>query len=111
MVPLSFWWDGAALYVATAERNPTSRNIRATGVAVVGLGHTRDVVHLTTRASHVLDAEATDAVAGAFAAKCDWDPREDGYPFFRLAPERIESWRELDEHADRRLMEDGHWTS
>ncbi|MFC5751262.1 pyridoxamine 5'-phosphate oxidase family protein [Actinomadura rugatobispora] len=110
LVPLSFYWEGARLFVATVESNPTARNIVASGRATVGLGHTRDVVLIEAEA-RPLDPDELPAEAGdAYAAKCGWDPRTSkGYRFFELVPVRIQSWRELNEHADRDLMLEGRW--
>ena len=43
LVPLSFDWDGEALLMATPTDSPTGRNLAATRVVRLGLGHTRDV--------------------------------------------------------------------
>ena len=110
MVPLSFLWNGTSIYFATASKNPTSTNIAANGRARLILGNTRDVVLFDGSASGLSRAEADTECAEGYAAKCGWDPRESrGYLFFRFAPEHAESWRELNEHADRFLMNDGAW--
>lgn len=108
LVPLAFWWSGTALVIATHRDNPTARNIVAGGQAVAVLGHSRDVVHIDTAAEPLDDVPPE--YGDAFAVKADWDARESaGYRFFRLTPRTVESWRELDEHPDRRLMRDGNW--
>ncbi|MFD5871078.1 pyridoxamine 5'-phosphate oxidase [Streptomyces sp. NPDC060322] len=110
LVPLSFWWSGESVYVATVHTNPTGQNIARTGQARVALGHTRDVVLVETSAALVEKDELPTAYGDAYAEKCGWDPRNSsGYRFYRLDPQRIESWRELNEHADRELMKDGSW--
>lgn len=110
LVPLSFWWDGSHLFIATVETNPTARNILRSGRVTVALGHTRDVV-LVEAGAKILDIEGVPAEVGdSYVVKCGWDPRTTkGYRFFELVPERIQSWRELNEHADRDLMRDGRW--
>jgi hypothetical protein len=51
------------------------------------------------------------AVAEAYAAQADWDPRRetDPYAFFALRPVRIQAWREANELAGRTIMKDGAW--
>ncbi len=44
LVPLSHYWDGAALVVATPRSSPTATNLLRAGVARIGVGATRDVV-------------------------------------------------------------------
>jgi len=111
LVPLSFLWDGTTMLIATPAASVTSRNLRATGRARLGVGPTRDLVMIegtvdTAQAATDLPAETGDA----FAAKTGFDPRElAGYLYFRIRPERIQAWREANELAGRELMRDGHW--
>ncbi|ONI87078.1 hypothetical protein ALI144C_10265 [Actinosynnema sp. ALI-1.44] len=110
LVPLSFWWDGNRLFVATVRSNPTARNVDESATARVVLGHTRDVVLIDVDVVRLSSAEATERCAAQYAKKCGWDPLESsGYAFFQLTPSWIESWRELNEHADRKIMADGKW--
>jgi Pyridoxamine 5'-phosphate oxidase len=44
LVPLSFYWDGSGVLIATPAANPTSRNLQATGKVRLGIGPTRDLV-------------------------------------------------------------------
>ncbi len=46
LIPLSFYWDGVSLIVATPEQSRTARNLRRSGWARMALGPTRDVVVL-----------------------------------------------------------------
>jgi hypothetical protein len=109
LVPLSFWWDGTALFVATVLKNPTAQNIITTGKARIALGHTRDVILIDASAT-ILESNEINECADNFTKKCGWDPRKaKGYRFFHLDPFHIEVWREENEHADRLLMKDGKW--
>ena len=116
LVPLSFWWDGRALVIATPTASTTSRNLQATGRVRVGVGPTRDVV-LIEGTVEVLEAgELTPEFGDAFAAKSGFDPR--GSRVLQLLPHpaatgagvaggqrarRADSWRpsgSSDETAD-----------
>ena len=56
LVPLSFDWDGEALLVATPADSPTGRNLAATRVVRLGLGHTRDVIERAFKALNQVDS-------------------------------------------------------
>lgn len=108
LVPLSFLWDGSSLLLSTPAASPTGRNLAATGLVRLGLGLTRDVVLIDGTVEII---EITAEVGDAFAAKTGFDPREIGepYPFFRVRPQRIQAWREVNELKGRDLMRDGRW--
>ena len=111
LVPLSFDWDGEALLVATPANSPTGRNLAATQTARLGVGHTRDVSMIEGDVE-VLEIDALPQERGdRFAARAGFDPRAQDTPYrwFRIAPRRIQAWREVDELPDRELMRDGRW--
>jgi Pyridoxamine 5'-phosphate oxidase len=111
LVPLSFDWDGEALLMATPRESPTARNLAATRRARLALGHTRDV-SMIDGAVEVLEIDTLSRErADAFAARAGFDPRALATPYrwFRIAPRRIQAWREVEELADRELMRDGRW--
>jgi hypothetical protein len=111
LVPLSFDWDGATLLVATPRDSPTGRNLTATGAVRLGLGLTRDVV-MIEGVVEVLEIDALPPEQGdRFAARAGFDPRTlvTPYRWFRIAPRRIQAWREVNELPDRDLMRDGRW--
>ncbi|GAA1183478.1 hypothetical protein F4556_000665 [Kitasatospora gansuensis] len=108
LVPLSFLWDGETLLISTSAGNPTARNLQAGGRVRLTIGPTRDVVLI--EGSAVVADGITDEVADAFAAKTGFDPRKGrNYPYFRIRPELIQAWREVNEMAGRDLMVDGEW--
>ncbi|GAA3252753.1 pyridoxamine 5'-phosphate oxidase family protein [Nonomuraea helvata] len=111
MVPLSFLWDGATLLIATAAASVTSRNLDATGKIRLGVGPTRDVILIEGTAQPLRVSEVSTETADAFAAKTGFDPREltSPYLYFRIRPQRIQAWREVNELKDRELMSGGHW--
>src|SRR4051794_25929751 len=100
LVPLSFHWDGTALYLSTLATNPTARNIAANGNIRLTLGETRDVVLIEGVATQ---ATPSDEVADAFARRAGFDPRtlRQRYPYFRVTPRLVQAWREVNEIAER----------
>jgi hypothetical protein len=111
LVPLSFDWDGEALLLATPTNSPTGRNLAATGVVRLALGHTRDVTMIEGEVA-VLALDALPAELGdRFAARTGFDPRTEPTPYswFRVVPLRIQAWREANELSGRELMRDGRW--
>lgn len=107
LVPLSFHWDGAALYLSTFDTNPTARNLAANGRVRLTLGETRDVVLIEGQAA---EATPSPEVVTAFAARTGFDPSKLArYPYFRVVPVWIQAWREVNEIKDRDLMRDGRW--
>ncbi|MFF4835779.1 pyridoxamine 5'-phosphate oxidase family protein [Streptomyces sp. NPDC001315] len=111
LVPLSFFWDGATLLIATPAASPTGRNLRATGRARLGIGPTRDVVIVEGSVLTVPPEDLPEEDAEIFAGKTGFDPRQLATPYlyFRVRPERVQAWREADELDGRELMRDGKW--
>ena len=111
LVPLSFLWDGGTVLVATLAASPTGRNLQATGKARVGIGPTRDVVLIEGTVDAVPATEIPAEVGDAFAAKTGFEPRAlaGPYLYFRIRPQRLQAWREVNELAGRELMRDGEW--
>ena len=111
LVPLSFDWDGEALLVATPADSPTGRNLAASRTVRLGLGGTRDVSMIDGDVE-VLEIDALPQQRGdRFAAHTGFDPRVLATPYrwFRISPQRIQAWREVDELPGRELMRDGRW--
>ena len=111
LVPLSFVWDDEALLVATPTNSPTGRNLAATRAARVALGHTRDVSMIEGDVEVLEIDELSPERGDRFAERAGFDPRglTTPYRWFRIAPRRIQAWREVDELTDRELMRDGRW--
>lgn len=107
LVPLSFLWDGAGVILSTPRSSVTARNLSRGRRVRVGLGELRDVTIIDGTAEPVTDDQAMDA----FAAKHGWDPREEAadYAYFRIVPDRVQAWREVNELPGRTLMRDGSW--
>ena len=111
LAPFSFLWDGAALLFAMPAAGPTARNLLASGEVRLGLGHTRDVVLIKGSAEAIPAAEIPAETGDAFAAKAGFDPRalSSPYFYFRIAPRKIQAWREVNELGGRDLMRAGAW--
>jgi hypothetical protein len=110
LVPLSYYWDGATLTIATPRTSRTATNLIRAGWARVALGPTRDVVIVegTVEAIPIgTDAELEEAHARATG----FDPRTlaDEYVYLRITPESIQAWREANELAGRHVMRSGSW--
>ena len=107
LLPLSFLWDGAGIIVSTPRSSVTGRNLSQGRRVRVGVGQLRDVTMIDGTAELVQDEPTKDA----FAAKHGWDPREEagGYAYFRIVPDRVQAWREVNELPGRTLMRDGDW--
>lgn len=110
LVPLSLAWVDERVVVAVKESSATARNLTSSGAARLALGPTRDVVMVDAALHQTLDVAADEALATAYAAQADWDPRDEpGYVFLVLRPVRVQAWREANEIPGRTLMRDGEW--
>lgn len=110
LVPLSLAWIEDHVVIAVTPGSVTGRDLAASGYARLGLGPTRDVVMIEATVERIVDADADEALATAYAAQADWDPRDDGgFVFVVLRPDRVQAWRESNEIAGRELMRDGRW--
>ena len=107
LLPLSFLWDGAGMIISTPRSSVTGRNLSRGGRVRVGVGQVRDVTMIDGTAEPVSD----EGTKEAFAAKHGWDPREEPneYAYFRIVPDRVQAWREVNELPGRTLMRDGDW--
>jgi pyridoxamine 5'-phosphate oxidase-like protein len=107
LLPLSFLWDGAAVIVSTPRSSATARNLNRGGRVRVGVGQLRDVTMIDGIAQPTEDDRTKDA----FAAKNGWDPRSEAgdYTYYRIVPDRVQAWREVNELPGRTLMRDGDW--
>ena len=111
LVPLSYYWDGSTLTVATLRASRTARNLIRAGRARVALGPTRDVV-IVDGSVEALAIGVDPALEDAHAQATGFDPRTlaDEYVYLRITPETIQAWREANEIAGRELMRGGRWT-
>ena len=111
LVPLSYLWDGSALFIAVPASSRTSRNLQGTGKVRIGIGPTRDVILIDGEAQALAAGELPVEVGDTFVVKTGFDPRQldTPYLYFRITPRRVQSWREANELEGRELMRDGRW--
>ena len=110
LVPVSLAWVDEHVVIAVQGSSLTARNLTASGEARLAVGPTRDVVMIDAVLEKSVDVAAEEALAAAYAAQADWDPRgSNGYVFLVLRPVRVQAWREVNEMPGRELMRDGQW--
>jgi general stress protein 26 len=110
LTPLSHYWDGARLTLATARASRTAQNLIRAGRARVALGPTRDVVIVEGSVEAIpTDADIELAEAHSRAAGFDARAPSTEYVYLRITPETIQAWREENELGDRTIMRDGVW--
>jgi hypothetical protein len=110
LVPLSLAWVDERIVLAVETRSRTARNLPLGTITRLALGPTRDVVMIDAAVEQILPTDlAPAAIADAYAAQSDWDPRADGpgYAYLILTPIRIQAWREVNELSGRTLMRAG----
>ena len=106
LIPLSYYWDGAVLTVATPRASRTATNLIRAGTARVALGATRDVVLIDGSVEVGADAELQERHAQA----AGFDPRTlEDYVYLRITPRSVQAWREVNELEGRWLMRKGAW--
>lgn len=111
LIPLSFYWDGTRMILATLENSRTVRNLQRAGWARLALGPTRDVVILEGAVTIQPARDLDPTLAAAFAQKAGFEPRREAekYVYLLVTPERIQAWREANELPGRQVMRDGIW--
>jgi Pyridoxamine 5'-phosphate oxidase len=111
LIPVSAWWDGTHLVIATAGDSRTARNMKANRAVRAAGGSPADAIMID---ADVIESQAVDDSAeraSSFAAGVGWDPREvgKGWVFFRLRPTRIQAYRGYDELEGRDVMRGSRW--
>lgn len=111
LIPVSAWWDGKDLVIATAGASRTARNLKLRQAVRLAGGSPADAIMID---ADVVESPAVDdsaEMAGGFAAAVGWNPREvaKGWIFFRLRPTRIQAYRGYDELEGRDVMRGSRW--
>lgn len=111
LIPLSFYWDGARLILATPANSRTARNLRRAGEARLALAPTNDVVIIEGLVTFIARDVIDDALATAHAQKAGFNPRQiaEEYVYIQVIPQMIQAWRGPDELVGRFVMRDGRW--
>jgi pyridoxamine 5'-phosphate oxidase-like protein len=111
LIPVSAWWDGTDLVIATAGSSRTAKNLKTNRTARVAGGSPADAILIDADVVDSSAVEASPELAGRFADAVGWDPREvgPGWFFFRLRPTRIQAYRGYDELEGRDVMRDARW--
>jgi hypothetical protein len=110
LIPLSYYWDGRTLTIATPRASRTAVNLTRAGSARIALGHTRDVVIIEGPLETI--SIGTDlALEAAHARAAGFDPGDEAeeYVYLRITPQSIQAWREANELSGRQLMREGKW--
>jgi hypothetical protein len=110
LVPLSYYWDGSTLTMATPRSSRTAVNLERAGWARVALGPTRDVL-IVEGPVEAIPIEREVALGDAHARATGFDPRTyaQEYVYLRLTPDVVLAWREANELAGRQIMRSGVW--
>ena len=110
LVPLSYYWDGSTLTIATPRASRTAVNLVRASWARVALGPTRDVVIIDGRVD-AIPIGTDSGLEDAHAAATGFDPRTlaEEYVYLRITPDTVQAWREANELAGRQLMRRGEW--
>ncbi len=111
LIPLSFYWDGERMILATPKESRTARDLLRAGIARLALGPTRDVVIVDGPVAAVTREAIAPALADAHAAHTEFDPRTlaEEYVYLHVTPRTIQAWREANELAGRYVMRGGRW--
>jgi hypothetical protein len=73
LIPLSYYWDGVRLTVATPKRSRTAQNLRRAGVARMALPATRDLVVILEGTLEFIAVGEDDGLAAAHAETAGFD--------------------------------------
>lgn len=111
LIPLTFYWSGTHLVLATPTNSRTARNLRRAGVARLALAPTSDVVIIEGDVTAVSGEAIDPELAEAHARRAGFDGRRQPgeYIYLLIYPRTIQAWRGPEEMAGRAVMRDGQW--
>ena len=111
LIPVSAWWDGTHLAIATAGASRTAWNMKMNRTVRVAAGSPSDAIMIDAEVVESRPVDDAAELAGSFAAAVGWDPREagKGWVIFRLRPTRIQAYRGYDELDGRDVMRGSRW--
>ncbi len=111
LIPLSAWWDGIHLVIATTGASRTAQNMKTNRPVRLAGGSPSDAIMIDADVVERSAVEDSSEVADGFAGAVGWDPRDigRGWFFFRLRPTRIQAYRGYDELEGRDVMRGAGW--
>ena len=111
LIPVSAWWDGTHLVIATRGASRTAQNMKTDGLVRLAGGSPSDAIMIDAEVVENSAVEDSPELAGGFAGAVGWDPREVGHGwfFFRMRPTRIQAYRGYDELDGRDVMRGARW--
>src|SRR2546421_6745150 len=95
LIPVSAWWDGSHLVIATAGASRTAKNLKKNRTARVAAGSPSDAILIDAEVVENSAVEDSPELAGGFSGAVGLDPREGGHGwvFFRIRSNRIPGLR------------------
>src|SRR5438876_9078541 len=95
LIPVSAWWDGTHLVIATAGASRTAKNLQTNRAARVAGGSPSDAIMIDAEVVENSAEEDSPVLASGFAGAVGWDLRQvgPGWFFFCLRPTRIQAYR------------------
>ena len=111
LIPVSAWWDGADLVVATRSVSRTAANLVVGAEVRLAAGSPADVIMIDAGVVETVPASEAAELADGFTIAVGWDPRAvgEGWAFYRLRPARIQAYRGYDELEGRVVMRNSRW--
>jgi hypothetical protein len=111
LIPVSAWWDGTHLVIATAGASRSARNMKTNREVRLAGGSPADAMMIDAEVIGSAAVEESAELARGFAAAMGWNPGEvgPGWVFFTLRPTRIQAYRGYDELEGRDVMRDSTW--
>ncbi len=111
LIPVSAWWDGADLVVATRSISRSAANLAVGSEVRLASGSPADVIMIDARVVETVPASEAAELADGFTIAVGWDPRAagEGWAFYRLRPNRIQAYRGYDELEGRFVMRNSRW--
>ena len=111
LIPVSAWWDGTDLVVATRSVSRTAANLVVGAEVRLAAGSPADVIMIDAGVVETVPASEASELADGFTIAVGWDPRAvgEGWAFYRLRPARIQAYRGYDELEGRVVMRNSRW--
>lgn len=111
LIPVSAWWDGTNVVVATRADSRTAANLAVGSEVRLAAGSPADVIMIDANVVEAVPASKEPELADGFTIAVGWDPRAvgEGWAFYRLRPNRIQAYRGYDELEGRFVMRNSRW--